>query len=191
MLPDPSGSPDPVIRQAAERHTACVEEARRLDALLVLYLSNTRTPECRTVVPSLEHGDLLDSDKCGCDVCVEWDIRRRELDDALALAPKGHKWSLCACEACRFIATVHTGFLAATNRRDLLIEVAYHAQHSSRHGRHVMRWLDTIMVQLRTDNQWSAKELSRRPMAEWLRHCETAMAPIVSGRVFHLEHTGR
>ena len=41
-----------------------------------------------------------------------------------------------------------------------------------------------------TEN-WRAQEMSRFPMAYWLRRCEAAVGPVISGAVFHLDKPDR
>lgn len=182
----PASSLDPAIRQLAVRRTEMVTEAARLDGLIDVYVLHVKPQEVRPAAVPIEHYGMLDSQACGCAICSEWLQRREELVDALKLMPKGHKWSLCACDTCRFIAVTHTGFLAAVNRRDLLIETAYHARHSTKYGAQVMHWLAGEMERTRQNIKWSAQELSRQPMSHWLRKCEAVVGPQVSGVVFSL-----
>lgn len=181
---DPSVSPDPVIRRVALRRSAVAAEIRRLDSLIEVYAAQVKPTPVRMSVPPIEHYGMLDSEDCGCEICTDWTARRAEFVAAIPLMPKGHKWSLCACDACRFVASMHTGFLAATNRRDLLIETAYHARHSTKYGTQVMNWLGGELQRTKADVKWSAQELSRQPMQHWLKKCEAVVGPAVSGIVF-------
>ena len=183
---DPLHSQDPVIRHMAVQRAKAVKEAEWIDSILDMYVMCVQPTPVRPEARPIEHYGMLDTQTCGCDVCSEWLTRRAELVAALPLMPQGHKWSLCSCGTCRFIATVHVGFLAAVNRRDLLIETAYHARHSTRHGEAVMGWLAGKLALTRNDTKWSAQELSRKPMEHWLRECEAVVGPQVSGAVFDL-----
>jgi hypothetical protein len=127
---------------------------------------------------------MLEGSTCGCETCAEWDLRRSEFISVVKFVPKGHKWSTCSCSICRFIGRIQLNFLAATNRRDLLIETSYHAEYHSQHGTMVMAWLEQELKAPRYTVNWCAQEMSRYPLEWWLRRCEATLSPIVSGVVF-------
>jgi hypothetical protein len=74
--------------------------------------------------------------------------------------------------------------MAASNRRDLVLEVAFHAAHHSRHGPAVMDWLARRLALPKFGDRWCAYQLARMPVDEWLDRCERELSPIVSGQVF-------
>lgn len=133
---------------------------------------------------ALSHSSMLDDGDCGCAVCAEWRRRRTECDAAMRVVPEGHQWSICACGACRFAGRMHLNFIAAANVRDLMIEVAFHANWHSRHGEAVMRWFEGELRSPRYTTRWCAYEIGRRPVGEWLALCERALSPVLSGAVF-------
>jgi hypothetical protein len=184
---DPAESPDPVIREAAARRERYRAEIERLDALLGAYAARMRQAQEAFPVAPLEHSTMLDDGNCGCSVCSEWTERREEFVTALGLLPDGHKWSTCSCPQCRFIALAHTNFLAAANKRDLTIEVAYHAKNHSKHGLLVMAWLEKDLTNPRYTTRWCAHHMGQHPVHSWLLRCEAALGPVVSGAVFRLD----
>ena len=159
-------------------------ETALLDSALLGYASRIREPRLLPAVTGLEHYSMLDEESCGCGTCSDWHQRRGEFIACARLVPKGHKWSTCSCHVCRFIGRIQLNFLAATNRRDLLIAVSFHAQYHSRHGGKVMEWLAIEMRRATYTTNWCAQEMSRYPVEWWLRRCETQLSPFVKGSVF-------
>ena len=177
-------SDDPAIRHLEQRRAAVQAELHRLHAGLTDYANRVRTPEVRPMIAPIEHYSMLDAPDCGCPTCMDWEGRRAEFVAAVELVPKGHKWTVCACTACRFVGRIQLNYLAATNRRDLLIEVSYHAQHHSTHPNVVMAWLAQEMRRPEYTVNWCAQEMSRFPLERWLKRCEAAVSGQVSGAVF-------
>lgn len=184
-MDDPSRSPDPFVRAIAERRRTLATESARLWTVLRAYATMPATVRRNApVVSALNHYPFSEGTQCGCYACAEWDLRRSELIEAIRLVPKGHKWSICACTACRFVGRIHLNYLAATNTRDLLIETSFHARHHSPFGEQVMSWLEDELKDPRYTVNWRAQEMSRHPLDRWLRRCEEALGPVVSGAVF-------
>jgi len=184
MLP----SLDPVVSGLAVRWFALQSEAAQIDAMLGAYMANSSSNELRVLprpMAPLDHATMLDTDDaCGCAVCVEWVRRREELARAMRLVPPGHRWSVCACPDCRFVGRMQLNYVAMANLRDLMIEVAFHARHHSRHGEKVMEWFINEVAGPRYTVAWCAYQLGRRPVDEWLDRCEEALSPVLSGTVF-------
>lgn len=180
----PDASPDPAVRLLAQRRDSLLAEMDRLRRSLIGYASGVRAPESRAAMSPLDHYAMLDSPDCGCATCVEWEQRRAEFIAATRIVPKGHKWTVCGCPECRFVGRIQMNYLAATNRRDLLIEVAYHARHHSAHPELVMRWLEKEMNRSEYTINWCAQEMGRYPMEWWLRRCETVCSGAVSGAIW-------
>ena len=158
-----------------------------MDALLCEYATSpTAASGLSVMAPKapLMHYTMLDDEECGCAVCDEWRLRRAELDAAMKIVPEGHRWSICACSDCRFVGRIHLNAVAASNVRDLLIEVAFHANWHSRHGQAVMDWFARELRSPRYTTRWCAYEIGRRPVGEWLAECEKALSPVLSGTVF-------
>jgi len=149
----------------------------------VAYADRIVAEEIKPPVSPLEHYSMLDAE-CGCSTCMDWETRRAEFVEAVTLVPKGHKWTICACPDCRFVGRIQLNYLAATNRRDLMIEMSFHARYHSRHGREVMAWLDQEMRNPSYTTNWLAQELSRFPVERWIKRCEMAVSGFVSGAVF-------
>ncbi len=102
-------SPDPRIRALADRRNKLRCDAVRAESILQAY-AIAQTTACRPVVATvaaLQHYSMLDDAECGCDVCVEWRNRRDELTKAMRFVPEGHRWSVCACQDCRFVGRIH------------------------------------------------------------------------------------
>lgn len=178
---------DPRIGALADRRDVLRAEAAEMDARLSAYADAPTCVPAAVDSPALDplrHHGVSDSTPCGCGVCVEWRLRREELARAMRLVPRGHRWSICACGDCRFVGRMQLNCIAAANRRDLLIEVSFHASHHSRHGGAVMDWLDRQLRLPRYDTAWCAYELGRRPVDEWLTRCEAELSPVLSGTVF-------
>ena len=184
---EPERSADPCIRAAFAQYRVLCDEEQKLSAHLRVYVQHKKPKREFRCVPALQHYALTDNVGCGCDTCSAWLDAQQEYVAAVKLMPKGHKWSTCTCNGCRFIGRVHLNFLAATNRRDLLIEMSYYAQHHSYHGSSVMAWLSEEMTQPSYTVAWCAQELGRFPVAHWLAKCHTAVSAVVSGAVFHPE----
>ena len=177
-------SPDPVIQHLIDKRDSIkaglAATARRLQA----YVRQTREPVSKPMVSPQEHYSMLDEEDCGCTACVDWDIRRKEFLRAIKLIPKGHKWTVCACDLCRFVGRFQLNLLAAANRRELLIEMSFHARYHSHHGKLVMDWLEAEMRNPSYTINWCAQEMSRYPMERWIQRCETAVSGIAGGPVF-------
>lgn len=172
------------MRRLSDRRSWIVKEIEALGKSLVAYAKNAPLEDARPSMPPQEHYHILDAPTCGCSTCRDWEIRRAEFVDAVKLVPKGHKWTICGCQACRFVGRIQLNYLAATNRRDLLIEMAFHSRFHSRHGDLVMAWTVQELKNPAYTVNWCAQEMSRFPMERWLKRCEMAVSGIVSGAVF-------
>ena len=182
---DPSFSNDTVIRAAVARRKVLDKEAIELDNVLTAYMSRPMyEPKFVAPVAALQHYSMTESEHCGCDTCSEWNTRRDEFIRASKLVPLGHRWSTCGCGVCRFVGRIQLNFLAATNTRDLLIEISYHATHHSPFGEKVMAWLERELMNPMYTVNWRAQEMNRYPLERWLRRCESSLGPYVSGVVF-------
>jgi hypothetical protein len=185
LPPDPGQSADPTIQQMFALHTRLSKKVASLNQHLYAYAMLTDREEIEAPeVSALDHYNMLDEPSCSCDICVDWHTRRDEFVQVAKLIPKGHKWTVCGCDNCRFVGRIQLNFLAASNRRDLLIEMSFHARYHSNHGQTVMGWLiDELQKPVYTVN-WCAQEMSRFPMARWIQRCEHAVSGLVSGAVF-------
>lgn len=172
------------IRSFSHRRVEIVGELARIATVLTAWATHDRAAEGRPPMSPLVHYSMLDAPECGCVTCVEWETRRAEFVDAALLVPKGHKWTICGCPDCRFVGRIQLNYLAATNRRDLLIEMSFHARYHSRHGGAVMAWLEQEMRNPAYTVNWCAQEMSRFPLDRWIRRCEMAVSGAVSGVVF-------
>jgi hypothetical protein len=182
-IPD---SPDTVIQHLLKKYRDLQEAFAQLTAHIKEY--STRRPEPVAATGALvslqEHYNMLDQDDCSCPICMDWVQRREEFIRAGKSIPAGHKWSICSCNDCRFVGRFQLNLLAAANRRELLIEMSFHARFHSRHGELVMAWTVGELAQpLYTDN-WCAQEMNRFPMERWLQRCENAVSGAASGKVF-------
>lgn len=185
VVSDMRESSDPVIQTIAYR-LDCIREIIKINYdWLKDYASQTfRTLSPRVVISPQEHYNMLDQEECGCSTCIDWDLRREEFMRAVKLIPKGHKWTVCSCDSCRFVGRFHLNFLAASNRRELLIEMSFHAKYHSRHGNLIMAWLSEEMKNPSYTDNWMAQELNRYPMERWIKRCEMAVSGVASGKVF-------
>lgn len=161
-----------------------IDDMERLGRSLVAYARSAPKCDAPPPKPPQEHYAFLDAHECGCPTCHDWEIRRAEFVAAIKLVPKGHKWTICGCQACRFVGRIQLNYLAATNRRDLLIEMAFHSRYHSRHGDLVMAWTEKELANPAYTVNWCAQEMSRFPMERWLKRCEMAVSGLVSGAVF-------
>lgn len=185
--PDTSGivSSDPVIQGAILRLIGLRQEADRLSKVMTAYKAERYAlPSKPPEVAALEHYTMSDKTECGCSTCFEWNLRRDEFIRVAKMVPKGHNWSVCGCGTCRFIGRIHFNYLAAVNKRDLVIETSFHAHHHSPFGEQIMRWLDAEMANPRYTVDWCAKEMAHYALEWWFERCEKALGPAVSGVVF-------
>lgn len=143
-------------------------------------------PSNLPVLPAIDHYSVVDQESCGCDLCMEWVVRRRELDEAMGLVPTGHKWSTCGCRVCRFVSRVHQGFMATSNMVDLISEMSFYASLHSSHGAKVMDWIEREIQSPVYTLNWKAREANKFSMDWWIRKGETTLGPLVSGKVFQL-----
>jgi hypothetical protein len=74
--------------------------------------------------------------------------------------------------------------MAASNLRDLMIEMSFHANFHTDHGTRVMQWFESEIAKPQYTVRWCAYELGRRPVDEWIERCERELSPAVSGQVF-------
>ena len=182
-------SPDPRIAVLFRQREALSAEAERTARVLDAYLASALLASGArgtgtACVPPLRHHSMTNRESCGCRICTEWRVRGREFAEAERLVPKGHRWSICACPDCRFVGRMHLNYVAASNVRDLAIEMAFHAEYHSDHGEAVMEWFGREIALPRYTLNWCACEIGRRPMDEWLAKCEAALSPVLSGAVF-------
>lgn len=180
----PDISLDPAIRLLADRRHVLADRVAQLGAILTAYAAHTLAAEDRVAISPLEHYSMLDSPDCGCDTCADWEQRRVEFVEAANLVPKGHRWTICGCPDCRFVGRIQLNYLAATNRRDLLIEMSFHARYHSRHGSLIMAWLARELQNPTYTINWCAQEMSRYPLERWINRCEMAVSGVISGAVF-------
>ncbi len=175
---------------ARERAEILRVEAKQLDAALRVYAANSRYRVPRRTLKPLEHYDLLNLDignkpvDCGCHYCAEWSARQADFVTAMEFVQEGHRWYTCLCATCRFVASVHTTMLAAANRRDVMISMAYNAKRFSKYPNYVMKWLDVEFRQPKYTPIWCAQNIGMIPVRYWLKRCEAVLGPIVSGAVF-------
>jgi hypothetical protein len=179
-------SADLVVRFMVARHQYLLLELARLQAVLIVYVTGIQPKVERPAISLLEHYAMLDAPECGCSICLDWEQRRLEFVEAVPLIPKGHKWTICGCPRCRFVGRLQLNYLAATNRRDLLIEMSFHARYHSRHGNAVMAWFEREMRNPAYTDNWCAQEMSRFPVERWIKRCEMAVSGFVSGAVFQI-----
>lgn len=178
-------SPDPIIRKLAEKREKLRCEIVNIETFFRAYAETPAMPGSGTTdVALLEHANMMNDDRCNCAVCVEWRLRQNECEAAMKLVPKGHQWSICACPDCRFAGRIHLNYVAASNVRDLVIEMAFHANWHSKHGPLIMQWLENELKSPHYTVRWCAYEIGRRPVDEWLKKCEAQLSPILSGAVF-------
>lgn len=177
-------SSDLVIQHLVHRRDELKTDLTAIGEHLKGYVRQIRVAIARPAVSPQEHYNMLDEGICGCAVCVDWDARRTEFTRATRLIPQGHKWTVCACDLCRFVGRFQLNLLAAANRRELLIEMSFHARYHSHHGKLVMTWLAAEMRNPSYTMNWCAQEMSRYPMERWLQRCETAVSGVVGGPVF-------
>ena len=177
-------SPDTAIQRVAENQFSLMIEMQQIADYLRMYAEQVQPTVSQPPISPQEHYSMLDEESCGCQSCVDWDLRRKEFVRATQLIPKGHKWTVCACTICRFVGRFQLNLLAAANRRELLIEMSFHARYHSRHGEIVMTWLEQEMQKPIYTVNWCAQEMSRYPMARWLKRCEMAVSGDVGGPVF-------
>lgn len=186
MSPDPLTSVDPAVRMIAEQHREASNRANQLRAYLMVYADGRSAERERKSLPvsAEEHYGFNESADCGCAICTDWTTRRAEFIAVAGLVPKGHKWTVCGCDSCRFVGRFQMNLLAATNRRDLLIEMSFHARFHSLHGEHVMAWFSKEIRNPSYTDNWCAQEMSRYPVERWLMRCEMAVSGMVGGPVF-------
>lgn len=183
-MPDEVVSSDLVVQRIAGRRDELKAEAAGLAERLRSYARQIVVAVDRPAISPQEHYNMLDEENCGCGICVDWEARRKEFNRVIKLIPRGHKWTVCACDMCRFVGRFQLNLLAAANRRELLIEMSFHARFHSHHGGLVMGWLDKEMRNPTYTINWCAQEMSRYPMERWLQRCETAVSGIAGGPVF-------
>jgi hypothetical protein len=177
-------SQDPVIQQIAIRQQALLDDQVRCMQHLVAYTNQIQPDVKQPEISPLEHYSMLDQEGCGCQTCIDWARRREEFVTVKALVPAGHRWTICDCPMCRFVGRFQLNLLAVANRRELLIEMSFHAYYHSRHGDLVMAWLAQEMAKPSYTINWCAQEMSRYPMERWMKRCETAVSGTISGAVF-------
>ena len=169
----------------ADRRERLREQCGILDSVLAAYAAReVPEPERPQAVPLLRHYAMTDRHACGCRVCAAWRDRQAEFAESLRFVPPGHKWSTCPCPPCRFAGRLQLNCTAASNVRDLLIEMSYHANFHSGHGDRVMQWFDSEIQGPAYTLDWCAYEISRRPVQAWLSQCDKALRPACSGDVF-------
>lgn len=160
----------------------------KLNEILQTYSEPPQVRDILPVLSPLAHHDILEDENCGCKICLEWANRRRDLTVALKLQPRGHKNNTCGCMTCRFIGRARMNLVAAANKRDLLIGMAYHARHHSRYPLSVMSWVEQELGKASYTTMWSATEMGRYPVSYWLRKCEVEISPRLSGTVFQMDN---
>lgn len=177
-------SSDSAIQYFVNKREALKSEMKVLADRLQSYARQIIVAVERPAISPQEHYNMLDEEICGCGTCVDWDRRRKEFSRVIKLIPKGHKWTVCACSLCRFVGRFQLNLLAAANRRELLIEMSFHARFHSHHGGLVMNWLRVEMQNPTYTLNWCAQEMSRYPMERWLQRCEMAVSGVAGGPVF-------
>lgn len=179
--PDILHSLDAVVRAAVEKRQALLDEKTRLDGMLLAYSMSIVSGAGELPTPPGSHYNMVD-EICGCALCVDYSRRRNEVNRVSDLTT-GHPRD-CACRECRTAGKLQTGFRAATNRLDLLVEMSFHAVFHSHHQDQVLSWTQQELDRPDITMNWWAIEGGQAPMASWIRRCEKALSPIVSGVVF-------
>jgi hypothetical protein len=183
----PSTSIDPTVHTAVVRQLALQAELAPLDAFLSAYAlvdDSTAVLPVYLPHPLIGHYPMLETTACGCDLCMDWALRRAELRRAELFIPEGHRYHTCDCRGCAFVKRLWLNLKAAENRRDLLIGASFHAYHNSPCGERVMNWFAIEIALPERSINWWAMEGGRYPLSRWLRRCEMQLGPVVSGAVF-------
>jgi hypothetical protein len=161
-------------------------EAARLDRLLTINAKQAADDESsqNPVLALLDHHSVTEQTECACTLCLEWTSRRSDLKRILNFQPQGHRWSICDCRDCQIIRDMHTNYMAATNKRDLFIELSFYATHHTKKPEAVMTWFNQEFKKPNYSAKWCAHKINQIPMSFWLQKCENALSGMFSGRVF-------
>jgi hypothetical protein len=129
---------------------------------------------CEDVTPRgpLDHFDVRDDEPCACSVCTAWFAAKREADAASAARPPHPP--TCNCRECVPARRARYRLQALNARRDLWIEMSYHAS-MHKVGEPYMAWLAAEMADDRKTLGWWANEASRFPLAYWFKRFEQAV----------------
>jgi hypothetical protein len=129
----------------------------------------------------LDHYDITELDDCACRYCDVWRKRRDLVDRArmlfnarrcicrnCAADPKNTIWKCTTYQKAQY------AFLAAANRRELWIEMSYHAKFGAEQdGNELMGWLDQkirsmeVTAKGKSRDGWWALHAERTPLENW------------------------
>lgn len=129
----------------------------------------------------LDHFDIGEDDTCTCYYCDMWRKRRDTVDRARMLFHSRRcRCNNCAADPkntiwkCTYYQKAQYGFIAAANRRELWIEMSYHARHGQdQDGAELMQWLDAKIRSMektrsgKSRDGWWALHAERTPLETW------------------------
>lgn len=111
--------------------------------------------------PELDEG-------CRCRICQSW-RDTQEIYFGYLKITEDHRLG-CRCDDCRSLMRARSGYLAATNRRNLFCELSWHATQQ-KHGIALMRWLWGQIVEqpvVYNDRFWEHNG-AETPLISWFR----------------------
>lgn len=114
----------------------------------------------------LDHYDIGEDDDCSCRYCNDWRVGRYVADKArMMFNARRCKCKNCAANPnntiwkCASYMRAHNNHLAAANRRELWIEMSYHAKHGAEQdGRELMEWLDRTIRSMSLTKRGTTKD---------------------------------
>lgn len=129
----------------------------------------------------LDHYDVAEDDPCTCRYCLEW-RRRRDVVDRYRMLFNFRRCKCVKCKdkprnpiwECMGYQENHYAFVAAAVRRDLWIEMSYHAKFGTEQdGRELMAWLDAKIRSMEKHKNgkprdgWWSTHAERYPLDHW------------------------
>jgi hypothetical protein len=176
MPPLDGGDPEAAARQYAELQ----QELRRIDVQLQTWWSaasgfSLMGPARRRY--RLQHQNR-DDETCVCVLCSDWRFRRDEVERVVGFVKDGHRWINCTCPTCTVVRALQMGLMAVANKRDLWIEMSYHAYTDKVYSRRANEVMTVIAREIENPSYrrgWWSHDGGCVAMDFWFRKVDKAL----------------
>lgn len=163
-----------------QRHRVVSIEIQQIDRQLALYY--LAASGMLAVVPAARHyvmqHENSEEDGCACSLCQDWQLRRTEVDRVQPFIPDGHRWLNCACTVCSIMRHLQLGLMAVANKRDLWIEMSYHAYRDKAYRERAADVMSVIRREIENPvyrRGWWSHDGGCVSMEFWLRKVDKAL----------------
>lgn len=163
-----------------QHHRTVSVEIQQIDRQLATYYaaaSGTLVAALITRTYIMQH-ENSEEDGCACSLCQDWRLRRAEVERVQPFIPDGHRWLNCTCMVCSVMRHLQLGLMAVANKRDLWIEMSYHAHRDKAYRNRAGDVMSVIRREIENPvyrRGWWSHDGGCVSMEFWLRKVDKAL----------------